>query len=161
LSIYRHPRCRVALLNGRWRISASLAASVSLDANDRFWRKRSLAGCRPTLKGRSARRYLRHHRPRSRDIGQYSLASYGPGAVELRVGYRSCDKSELPSYAASNACHMRRTPSRCFQPSDELAEHTGGLIYEDCYEGGWERDNANRSPGALVTRLRLNSWTAP
>jgi hypothetical protein len=50
------------------------------------------------------------------------------GGVAQRAGCQSYDRSGQPSCAASSACHTTPTLSRCFEPSDAPAGHTGGWI---------------------------------
>ena len=101
---------------------------------------------------RSARRYLEHHPPQFRDIGQCSLASYGRGGVARRAGCQSCDRSGWPSSAASSGCHRRLIPSQCYQPSDAPAGSIVGWIGEGGHEVCSGRRIESGSSGVIATR---------
>src|SRR5467141_19859 len=91
-------------------------------------------------KAQSALRFEERRPPQSRDIGQYSPASYGLRGVAQRAGCQSCDRSEWPLSAASNAYHKIPIPNRYFRPSDAPAWHIVGWIGEGAHEFDSGRD---------------------
>ena len=119
------------------------------------------AGLGSMSKARFAQRFVEHRLPRSRDNGRCSPVLYGREGAAQHEGSPSCDRSEWPSSVASNGCHRRSIPNRCYRPSDALAGSIAGWIGEGVHEVGSGRDIESQLSGASVTKFRGRSSSAP
>src|SRR3984893_16822676 len=117
------------------------------------------AGLGSMSKARFAQRFVEHRLPRSRDNGRCSPVLYGRAAQH--EGSPTCDRSEWPSSVASNGCHRRSIPNRCYRPSDALAGSIAGWIDEGVHEVGSGTDIESQLSGASVTKFRGRYSSAP